>query len=275
MERMLIMVRRVCLFFFGLAAFFCSQPVSASECVKNLRWNDDPPFLMEIDDVSITGIDAMLVYEVLVRMDCSIVLQKMPWARALLSLEDGSIDIVTGAYRRPDREAYASFSDPYLVSPNLLYVRSAEVDRWQFKTLEEISDHDFLLGAQINVSYSEEFDHIKPSLVNKDRLVEASSRSSLWRMLAAGRVDGVIADQMTAQYELRKLGLDDRISNSGLKVSLDPVHIMFSKKTTSLEWIQHFNEKMKEVWSDGTAERLISSIVGRKSALASPYETTQ
>ncbi|MEB3733140.1 transporter substrate-binding domain-containing protein [Halopseudomonas pachastrellae] len=69
---------------------------------------------MLLADGSVRGISIDTHTTVLERLGCKTVLRKLPWARALRELETGRLDILHGAFRRPEREVYAHFSGQIL-----------------------------------------------------------------------------------------------------------------------------------------------------------------
>lgn len=234
-----------------------------ADCQVTARWDDDPPYFMMSDEGEVTGIDAEMSEEALARVGCTVSWVKMPWARALLELRKGSIDMVTGAYRTPEREQYAWYSDVVgLVSPNILFVRRSSLGDLSAESLTEVLAGEFTLGAQIDVSYSAEFDELARQPVYQDKLQYAPRREVLWRMLARERIDGVIASKLTGLYEIGELGLQDRIVATGLVVSDKPAFFMFSRSTVSEDFVHRFDLALHAMVSDGTLHRIVSRHVG-------------
>lgn len=109
----------------------CWPVLAGAACEKTLRWDDDPPFSMQTADGAVVGIDVEINRAALARLGCQIKLRKLPWARALKELELGRLDILPGAFRRPDREVYAHFSGPVLPpSRNILFMYTQAMQRW-------------------------------------------------------------------------------------------------------------------------------------------------
>jgi polar amino acid transport system substrate-binding protein len=180
----------------------------------------------------------------------------MPWARALESLKNGQIDIISGAFKTPERQEFAHFSSIDEHSPNILFLRKGEEPKWALNSLADIAASTFKLGTQINVSYSREFDLLKEQEAFSKRLFTVSDRESLWKMLELKRVDGVIADKITGLIELKALGFKDKIVPSSLVISNDPSYFAFSKQTTSEEFVQQFDKMFSELISNGTINKI-------------------
>lgn len=233
----------------------------AWSCTKVMRWNEDPPFSFTDPEHPgvIKGVSVDIARVILEKMNCELKLVEMPWARALVALQLGDIDIISGAYNTAERREYAHFSNQENYSPNILYVRAEDRDKWHFHTLEEIISTSFRLGVQINVTYSHEYDALRKLPEFEARLHENSSRTALWHMLTLNRIDGVIADKFTGFIELKKLGLNDRITSTSLIISNAPSFFAFSRKTTEIEFVKAFDEIFAQLSDEGVIEKIESA----------------
>ena len=90
-------------------------------------------------------------------MGCQARFVEMPWARGILSLRKGTLDILPGALKTSAREEFAYFSQPINRSPNVLFMAKAATQKYQFTQLADLIGSDFRLGAQIDVIYGAEY----------------------------------------------------------------------------------------------------------------------
>lgn len=244
-----------------LAFVLCFAAPSYGDCDITLRWDDDPPYFM-VQENEVVGIDADLVREAMSRLGCRLSFEKLPWARALRELRDGRVDMLSGAYRTPEREEYAHYSQVYgLVSPNVLFVRRSDEAGFNFNGLGELLESGFRLGAQINVSYSDEYSALVRSPDYEQNIQFLSSRESLWRMLARDRIDGVIASQLTGLHEIQDLGLSGTIIQSPLVVSNEPAYFVFSKATVGSAFVADFDLALQTMLDDGTFAAIVNRYV--------------
>ena len=235
----------------------CFSQTAMAECVKTMRWNDDRPFtFIDKSSSEVKGISADIAREAFKRLDCHINFKKLPWARALEELKLGRIDLISGAYRKPEREVYALFSTQGLLSPNVLFLRADNLGKWQFNELAEMPSKGFRLGTQINVSYSEEYDRLKQNAQFAKILYPQSNRVSLWRMLKMNRIDGVIADTITGRQELNDLNMSGQIKASDFIVSNAPSYFAFSKATTQQSFVQSFDNVLIEMKAEGLFDKI-------------------
>ncbi len=243
-----------------LAVYLPSLAMAA--CEKTLRWDDDPPFSMELLDGSIGGIYVDANRAALEQMDCTIIMRKLPWARALKELELGRLDILPGAFRRPQREAYAYFSGVVLPhSRNLLFVHQGTFEHQPITRLIELQHTSFRLGAQINVHYGPDYEQLMSDPTYANRVAMVTNRTNLWNMIAKRRIDGAIADEHTGAYEIQQLGLSDTIKATSVVVSSGDAEIAFSRRTNPPEFVEQYAETMRALVADGSYAQIVQRYI--------------
>jgi len=235
---------------------------AAPACEKTLRWNDDPPFSMRLASGAVGGVQLDVNIEALRRMGCSVKLVEMPFARALVELEHGKLDVLAGAFKRPEREAYAWFSAPVLRSRNMLYMRRGDEPHWGFQSLLELRRSAFRLGAQIGVVYGPDYAALMRDSDYARGVVKVSNRHALWQMLERGRIDGVIADELTAGFELAELKLADKVIKTQLVVSDEPAPTAFSMRSTDPAFVERYNDTIEAMRRDGSLQRIVQRYLG-------------
>ncbi|MEL0169430.1 MAG: transporter substrate-binding domain-containing protein [Pseudomonadaceae bacterium] len=236
----------------------CSLPAQA-RCEKTLRWNDDPPFSMELADGSIVGIYVEVNQAVLERLGCRPIMRKLPWARALEELKLGRLDVLPGAFRRPEREEYAHFSGKVLPpSRNILFASQQAIDSWPIRRLTDLADLPFRLGAQINVQYGPDYQQLMSNADYADRVFMVNSRPSLWNMIEKDRIDGAIADEHTGAWEISQLGLSRLIKATDVVVSTEAAEVAFSKRTNDQDFVNAYAAAIRDLVSDGSYQRIVA-----------------
>ena len=225
-------------------------------CEKTVRWANDPPYDMPDATQQVHGANSDLLREVLGRMGCKPRFVELPWARGLHNLKKGSLDILPGALITPEREAFAYFSQPIHSSPNVLFMNQEAAKRFAFDSLGQISHSNFRLGIQIDVTYSREYAELIKQADFKARTLPVTDRKGAWQMLSAGRLDGLIADEVTGLMELQQLGLTQRIVRSSLVVSEEPAVVAFSRKSVTPEFVEQFNAALAASIADGSYARI-------------------
>lgn len=240
----------------------CLPGLALATCKKTLRWDNDPPFSMQLPDGSIGGIYVDASREALKRLNCAVTLRKLPWARALKELELGRLDILPGAFRRPEREEYAYFSGVVLPhSRNLLFAHPEAFERQPIRRLLELQHTAFRLGAQTDVHYGPDYEQLMKAPNYASRVAMVTNRTNLWHMIAKRRIDGAIADEHTGAYEIQQLGLSDAIKATHVVVSSDDAEIAFSRRTNTPDFVQKYAETMRALVADGSYGQIVQSYI--------------
>lgn len=242
---------------FVLLMFLPTALVQAA-CELTLRWDNDPPFSMELADGSIGGINVDINRSVLQQLGCEVRLVRLPWARALLELEHGRLDVLPGAFRKPEREVYAHFSGAILPpSRNVLFMRRDALALWPVDNLLQLRATAFRLGAQGGVSYGADYQHLMYDDSFARRVVFHPTRQNLWQMIDKGRIDGIIADEHTGRYELHSLGLEERIVRSAVVVSTEAAEVAFSRASVQVDFVQRYAIALQALVADGSYQRVV------------------
>jgi polar amino acid transport system substrate-binding protein len=236
----------------GMGLLLAAHTTTASACEKTLRRSPDAISQIRLPSGEITGFRQALITEALARMGCKVKVVEMPWARALVDLESGQLDVLPGAFRTPEREAYALFSSLGEHSVNRLFVLRSQADKWPLQELADLRQQAFRLGVQPRVSYGAAFDQLTRDPQFTQRLVTVPSRQSLWRMLSLGRLDGVLADEVSGPSEFRQLGLGVDIQATDVQVRGDVNFTAFSRKHHDAQFVRRFDAALLAMEQDGT-----------------------
>lgn len=236
---------------------------AAAACEVRARWNDDPPYAMRLADGKLSGLNVELAELTLARMGCRVRWVELPWARALVELEAGRLDLLPGGFRRPEREAFAYFVAQHELSRNRLFVRQADRARVGSATrLGEVPWSGMRLGVQIGVVYGPEYAGLMMQAEFRSRLTQATTRRSLWQMLELGRVDGVLSSEASARWELAQEGLHTRIVATDVALSNEPVYVLVSKQSRDADWAQRYQDANQSLRADGTMARIVRKYFG-------------
>ncbi len=246
-----------CLLAAGLLALVLLPNAPAVACVLRVRQNADPTALMRGADGLLSGPQVETVREALRRIGCSAVIVPLPWARALLDLETGRLDVLPDTHRVPEREAFAWFSRSTWASTVRVFMRVSDLGAHHApRSLEAFAQRKLRLGVQTGVRYGADIDRLLKSEPFKDRLERAPSRQGLWKMLALGRIDGVLAGEQTGRRELVPLGLAERVAAAPIRLAEEPSHTAFSRATVKAGLVDRFDAALLAMRQDGTIERI-------------------
>ena len=241
------------LLFFAAHPF--SRPVHADQVLrmafnetisKPWKWKTKGEYVGPFMDV---------MQEVATRSGLKIRMVPLPWKRVLKELGEGQLDGFFGGYKTPEREAIAVFLDtPMSWAVLSVFVRKGEV--FSFQKIEDL--YDKRIGIVRGFTTSPEFDRaMREGLITVD---EAGSYTSLVKMLAAKRVDGIAGVASTLQAHFEDMHLTGRFVRLPHPIAdPKPIYICVSKKAAIMyrgQIIARMNQAMKAMAQEKAFEKI-------------------
>lgn len=89
-------------------------------------------------------------------------------------------------------------------------------------------------------------------------------------MLVRNGVDVVMADELTAAYEIQAAGLTGQIVPTQVVVLGAPVATAFSKATTDLAFVSRYDQALQAMRRDGSYQALLARYGVRKAGVGGP-----
>jgi len=208
-----------------------------------------------------TGLDLELVKKVLehTKINYSISEAK-PWPEVMEDLAAGRQDIAIGGFITKEREQYAYFSVPLRSEDTVMYVRRGEFSAFEFETIDGLAKllkkKGMKLGLVSGWSYSQGIDDYLAQMEDRSLVIWVEEESDLVPLLLDGEIDAYFSGLIAGQTLLWRGGFQDRIEHCAGVISSNPVHVMFSKETTTPEFVENFNKSLKELMELGEPDRI-------------------
>nr|WP_285903166.1 transporter substrate-binding domain-containing protein [Alkalimarinus sediminis] len=184
--------------------------------------------------------------------------KKAPWKRILFDLKNGQIDVVAGALKTKEREKNFIFSNPVYYSEFHIFVRKQS--QFEFNDLEDLIGKR---GIKIRgMSLGQEIDEYAFENLVID---EVTDTDSLFKMIAAKRVDYGIFYLESGFSELQKLKLDQSLVALPYPLTQQPLYVAFSKQSRCPSAIQQLIKEIDLMIEDGAAEEIAKTYAYTKS----------
>ncbi len=176
---------------------------------------------------------------------------KVPFARRLLQLKIGEIDLMCGLLKNDDREKYVYFLDPpYKLKTNkYFFMRKGEGKRLQkYEDLYQLS-----VGVQIGSKYFSRFDED-----TKLKKYASTKDECRFQMLILHRFDALIHTDIYGFEAMYKLGLQDKVEVAPYKYTeYNPVYMAVSKKSRLSERIDQLQAVFQNMVDSGEIDQII------------------
>jgi len=221
----------------------CSFPINANEFCSSelvLGYSGDwPPYIVKDENEQVSGADFDILNSVMLAMGCQLKAVEVPINRLFMELEQGSVDVATGASKTQTRKRLFHYSDPYRVEIVKLMYDKKHVDLSRLNNLREILLDDAVIALNKDAWYGQEIAELKVN--NKEyNLIHVDTLSTRLKLFANQRVDGFIADEVVSCSSFSPM-FRKNIAFHPYVINRNDVHFIFSKKTTTKAFVERFN----------------------------------
>ncbi len=252
--------------FLAIAAglIMAASATGRGEAACTLRTGLDPygVYMFIGADGKAAGADVDLVQAIADELGCVASFPKMPWARVLLDLENGKLDVATSASRTPERERFAHFSVPYRQAQMGIYVRKGESGRYALDGLSGITDAGLRLGIMRGYYYGPELEALMADPAFARQVDIGVDYEMNIRKLLHGRIDGFLVDDIGVMVgALAAYGAEDQAEQHPVFLAGDEFHLMFSKKSVSDSLVAEIDEVLARMEADGRLRHIMDKYI--------------
>jgi polar amino acid transport system substrate-binding protein len=226
------------------------QPVRASQddiVVVNVD-DANPPFMSGSLN-NARGLYPSIIETVFGMMGARVLVQAMPWKRALSSLDQG-VAAVGGLYKTSRRSVLYDFSEPLFIE-RVVVVYNVH-HPLVFHSLKDLEGKT--VGVITSWSYGDAFDqaHLQ------GRVHVSASNSDIQNLgkLELGRVDAVLAIDEAARNLIHSGGLGD-LAVAPIPLAENPTYLAFNKKLGARRQLDEFNAGLRELKRTRLYQKLI------------------
>ncbi len=238
-----------------------AQAVSAEAepaCELVMGWDPWEPYQYEIAGGQVFGLDVDLVTAVVRNADCDIDFRKGSWRELLQQLEAGEIDLLAGATRTADREAFARFTRPYRDEAFLLYVPAARMEELAGLDLEQVMDQGLRIGVIEDYLYGDPVAAFQDDSEHAGQFVYSALAETNIARLIDGAVDGIIEDQYVGAAIIRHKDLGGVVTTHPLRFDSTAVSFMVSRASVDEDTFKRLDASVGELLQSGAIGKVLS-----------------
>jgi len=241
------------LIFFVTPTFLCAETLTIKYAIFPA-----PPYMIESGEHQISGIDVDIVKEIALRMNLKIVFISGSWARCLELMKYGDADLLSSAFKKPDREVFmAYFNSPYLDHLTIAFY-SKKGKGYKINTYEDLYGFG-TIGVLRGASYFDRFD--SDGKLNKYKI---SKQEQLLPMLLNDRLDIIAEYVPTFNYWISTKGYSEKIEKSKFQFNqISEVYMAISRKSPLAARIDEFNLVNETLLKEGFIGKKIKEYTSR------------
>lgn len=248
------------------AVLLTPSPTGGADSQKILKagwyhWDPYQYVLVKNDVKRLTGLDVQLIRAVFARLGYEVMYEEVGWKQHQTDIATGLRDIAAGAFKNVERAEYAYYSAPYRKETDVLYVRKGDASRYAFEDVAELmrrfQEQSFRLGAINGFYYGPDVMRFINDPSNSARVFSVQNDVANFENLLSGRIDGFIVDRVVGATLAWRHGWQFRVEEVSPPVYAEDIHVLFSKKTTTLELVDAFNRSLEELKRNGHYARIV------------------
>lgn len=248
------MVKAVAVLLVAASFISCNGKKRGEKTTFILGLDDSfPPLGFRDENNVIVGYDIDLAREVAKRMNKELVCQPIDWAAKEQELNTKKIDCIwNGFTMTQQRKEAMAFTKPYLNNAQVVVVRADS----KIKTLADMAGK--VLGIQAGSSAEDALNDNPTFKATLKSIVEFKENITALNDLEIGNLDGVVMDQVVANYTIKQTGRPYKVIPQGL--ANEEYGIAFRKDDTKLR--DRVQTILEEMQSDGTVSKISNKWFG-------------
>jgi len=229
------------------SAAAATQNTLCSEPLRVRVSGDYFPFSHQAPGGKLIGADVELVRTVFDLINCPIELEIMPFKRAIVELSQGNIDMVPFASITEHRSKFAHYSASYRNELARLIFRNGEADTHPISEIDDIIDHQLIVGHERSSYRGRLFDSFMRSDAGQHHVFHTTTTTEGIRMLETGRIDALVEMPSAVMGVANRMGLEGEFEVHPFPVWEEPVHFMFSQQTVPAQLVDAVSAAIRQV----------------------------
>lgn len=230
--------------------------------VKTIKLVTDNHFIpyAYLENGNVVGSDIDVIRAIEKRLNLNIIIDVVPWKRALYMIETGISDGGFSLFNTEERKEWAYFTNyPIHISKFNIFTRKG--DEFEYNNIYDLIGKK--IGINSGFAISEKFDKFKD--IGTLKVIESEDADTNLKLLKNGRIDCYIGNTNTLSYKLKENDNDNLISMLPNSIfSTRGSYIVFSKKS-KLEnldsLILDINETLKDLYEEGIFKDFASKYI--------------
>ena len=209
----------------------------------------------------LTGLDVELLKAIFKDMGYDVRFDRVDWGQHQQDIASGIRDVGGGAFINEKRQIYAYYSDPYRTETDVIFVRRGEQSRFDADTatelIENLTNPDIKVGAVQGFYYGPQMMAFLDDPANQERIVLVHSDRENFENLISRKIDAFPIDHLAGATLAWRHGWQSQVQELDTPIFKDNIHAIFSKKSTTPEMVQAFNQSLSKLRESGEYTRIM------------------
>jgi polar amino acid transport system substrate-binding protein len=241
-----------------LLSFFlvlATKPLMAKSL--SVGWELWYPYQYHNAEQQLVGLDLEIFNAITKQANLNVEYTELPWKRHLQYMKSGKMDVAMGASKNNEREKYSYFTEPYRMETVKLFVLFGTSKQIPITSLKTLTNSDYMIGIESGYYYGKEFQSLIKDTEFQAHINDALDLEENIALLFKGHIDGFLADPVTVKAFADKYNLHNEFEQHPLDIYQTGIHIMLSKKATSIAMLKRFNDAIATLNQSGEINTIL------------------
>ena len=250
-------------FILGIILFCTFYLFSSEKIVTISTLYDYPPFTFKEekdgnvindtippgdDAVSLKGYSWDVVRESYHAVGYTVQLKITPWARGMMYMRQGVVDLIFPATKTDERlKKYCYSKHPTDSQHFVVYTKKDSKLKWN--SLESL--RGLHIGTMLGWSYGEKFDQAD-YIIKK----EFTKINAMFNLLLIGRLDGVVGYEASYDYQLDEMGISTQLKKNSEFDFSNQFIIGLKENFNTQEKLKEFDRGMEIITKNGVLDKI-------------------
>lgn len=235
--------------------FFSFSVFSSLSCQLDVRLEQFGPASQKNKHDSWFGIDMDLTKALLDEAQCGFSVLEVSWARALIMLNRGEIDIILNVSKTIEREKNYYFIGP--VHNETIVFATYEHGKYPLNSIADILKLDRPIAIQRNAYYGEAIQNLLEQADYQESFVHVANNETKLRLLKRGRISGFLEAKRNITHGIENDSNYEGVWFPDLVIHKNPIYFALSKKSINKALKLKISDSFDRLTSQGKIKKII------------------
>ncbi|WP_343817130.1 substrate-binding periplasmic protein [Colwellia asteriadis] len=159
-------------------------------CELTVRLENYAPESQKNSNNKWSGVDIDLTKVLLTKAQCQFSVVEISWARALVMLADGDIDLMVNVSKTPIREELFYFIGP--IRNEVIVLATNESANFSLNQISDITQLNKPIAIQRNAYYGEDIERLLADKQHQQHFIHVTDNKTKLKLLKRGRISGFL-----------------------------------------------------------------------------------
>ena len=238
-----------------VAVLFCFIAFNSYSCQLDVRLEQYAPESQKNKSNNWFGVDIELTQALLTEAQCRYSILEISWARALVMLAHGELDMMLNVSKTSEREKSYYFIGP--IRNEVIVFATYKNSNYVLTSIDDIIKLDKPIAIQRNAYYGEAIEYLLQHEKHHKMFINVTDNETKLKLLKRGRISGFLEARRNIIHGVKSDNNFKGVWFSNLEIHNNPVYFALSKKSINLELKQKISQSFEHLVTEGKIEQIV------------------